>query len=216
MIRALKIIKAIEAQVKEFNIPWVTEVSKKEDPYKVLISCILSLRTKDKATSEASQRLFRVVKSPRDMLRLSLKRIQRLIYPVGFYRKKAKVILELTKRIINDYQGKVPSKIEDLLKLKGVGRKTANLVLGLGFGIPAICVDTHVHRISNRLGLVKTKSPWETEKALEKIIPKNYWIKLNSILVAFGQNICLPISPLCGSRCMVNKFCKKIGVNKHR
>ncbi|MCX7661689.1 MAG: endonuclease III [Candidatus Omnitrophica bacterium] len=213
--KAISLIKKIEEQVEEFNIPWVTKVAKRKDPYKVLVSCILSLRTKDKTTSQASQRLFSLVKSPSELLQLSLKRLQNLIYPVGFYRKKAKVLLEISKDIVQNYKGKLPSNLDGLLKLKGVGRKTANLVLGLGFGIPSICVDTHVHRITNRLGLIKTKTPLETEKALEKIIPKDYWIKLNSILVAFGQNICLPISPFC-SKCRVNKFCKKIGVIKYR
>jgi endonuclease-3 len=134
---------------------------------------------------------------------------------VGFYRNKAKAILEISKKIIRDFSGRVPSRLEDLLSLKGVGRKTANLVLGLGYNRPAICVDTHVHRISNRLGWVKTQNPQGTEEALEKIIPKNYWIRLNTILVAFGQNVCVPISPFC-NRCYVNSYCKKIGVNRHR
>jgi endonuclease-3 len=193
----------------------VTKVSQRKDPYKVLVSCILSLRTKDKTTAEASKRLFKVVSTPKEMIKLSKRKIQKLIYPVGFYRNKAKAILEISKKIIRDFSGRVPSRLEDLLSLKGVGRKTANLVLGLGYNRPAICVDTHVHRISNRLGWVKTQNPQGTEEALEKIIPKNYWIRLNTILVAFGQNVCVPISPFC-NRCYVNSYCKKIGVNRHR
>ena len=149
------------------------------------------------------------------MLKLSSLRIQKLIYPVGFYRNKAKVILGISQRIIQDFSGRVPRRLEDLLSLKGVGRKTANLVLGLGFGIPAICVDTHVHRISNRLGWFETKSPEETECALRKIIPKRGWINLNTALVTFGQNICLPVSPFC-SRCSVKKYCRQTGVTKPR
>jgi endonuclease-3 len=149
------------------------------------------------------------------MLRLSKMRIQDLIYPVGFYRNKAKAILDLSRKIIHDYHGKVPNKPEDLLTLKGVGRKTANLVLGLGFGVPSICVDTHVHRISNRLGWVKTRNPHETEVALAKIIPQKYWIDLNTTLVTFGQHICLSVSPYC-SRCEARGMCKRIGVLKSR
>ncbi|MDP3731593.1 MAG: endonuclease III [Candidatus Omnitrophota bacterium] len=215
MSKILKTIKLIEKQVKSFKIPWVTEESKKKDPYRVLISCILSLRTKDKTTAEASKRLFEVTDSPRKMIKLSATRVQKLIYPVGFYRNKAKVILDISRRILDEFRGCVPDNLEDLLKFKGVGRKTANLVLGLGYNIPSICVDTHVHRISNRLGWVKTKDPHATEEALQKIIPRNYWIKLNTLLVAFGQNLCVPISPFC-SRCYVNRYCKKIGVNKFR
>ena len=149
------------------------------------------------------------------MLRLTNSRIKKLIYPVGFYRRKAKVILDLSSRIIKDFGGQVPDRIDDLLSFNGVGRKTANLVLGLGFNIPAICVDTHVHRISNRLGWVKTKNPEDTEYRLMKIIPRNLWIELNTILVCFGQNLCFPISPLC-SKCRVFKFCKRIGAKRAR
>jgi endonuclease-3 len=173
------------------------------------------LRTKDKTTIEASKRLFEVADSPEGMIKLPLTRLQKIIYPVGFYRNKAKAILGLSHKIIEDFHGFVPDTIDELLSFKGVGRKTANLVLGLGFGIPAICVDTHVHRISNRLGWVKTRSPEDTEKELEKILPKRLWIDLNTILVAFGQNLCVPISPFC-SACSVSSFCKKIGVNKSR
>jgi endonuclease-3 len=207
----LNTIKLIEKQVREFKIPWVTKVSERKDPYKVLISCILSLRTKDKTTGEASGRLFKVASTSKKMIRLSKVRIQKLIYPVGFYRNKARVILGISRKIIKDFAGEVPRKLEELLSLKGVGRKTANLVLGLGYNIPAICVDTHVHRISNRLGWVRTDIPEQTEEALRKIIPQRHWIRLNTLLVAFGQNICLPISPFC-SRCYANKYCKKIGV----
>jgi endonuclease-3 len=213
--KILRVIKLIEKQARSFKVPWVTIESKTREPYRVLISCILSLRTKDKTTAEASNRLFKVADTPRKIIRLSTGRIQKLIYPVGFYRNKAKAILGMSKKILDDFAGRVPDSMDDLLKLKGVGRKTANLVLGLGYNIPAICVDTHVHRISNRLGWVKTKDPQATEEALEKIIPRNYWIKLNTVLVGFGQNLCVPVSPFC-SKCYVNRYCRKIGVNKSR
>ncbi len=215
MANILRTIRIIEKQIKPFIVPSVTQVSFKKDPYLVLISCILSLRTKDKTTVAAAGRLFKVANTPQKMVKLSSLRIQRLIYPVGFYRNKSKVISGISQRIIKDFLGKVPRRLEDLLSLKGVGRKTANLVLGLGFGIPAICVDTHVHRISNRLGWVKAGNPEETEYALEKIIPKCGWIDLNTTLVTFGQNICLPVTPFC-SRCFVGKYCKRVGVNRSR
>ena len=215
MDKILKKIKLIERQIKRFQAPIVTKISFDNDPYQVLISCILSLRTKDKTTTEASRRLFKIADNPEDMVKLSAARLQKLIYPVGFYRNKARVILDVSRRIIEDFSGKVPDNLEDLLSLKGVGRKTANLVLGLGFRIPAICVDTHVHRISNRLGWVKTKNPEETESALQKIIPRREWIDLNTTLVTFGQNLCFPVSPLC-SQCLVKTNCKKIGVKIFR
>jgi len=213
--KILKTLNLIEKQVKKFKIPSVTEVSYRKDPYQVLISCLLSLRTKDKTTIEAASRLFKVADDPKSMVKLTPLRIQKLIYPVGFYRNKSQVILEASKRILKEFGGDVPDNLEDLLKLKGVGRKTANLVLGLGYKVPAICVDTHVHRISNRLGWVRTKTPEQTEYDLGKIIPKKSWIDLNTALVTFGQNICLPISPWC-SRCFVRSFCKRAGVDRFR
>lgn len=215
MAEILKTIALIEKQVKEFKLPSVTEVSKKKDAYRILISCILSLRTKDKTTLEASNRLFKVASNPYDMVKLTPGRLERLIYPVGFYRNKSRIILEASRKIIKDFAGRVPRKLEDLLGFRGVGRKTANLVLGLGYNIDAICVDTHVHRISNRLALVKTNTPEATEEALKKIIPKSYWIDLNTLLVAFGQNVCVPVSPFCSS-CFVYRFCKRMGVGRSR
>jgi endonuclease-3 len=185
------------------------------DPFQILISCILSLRTQDKTTQEASQRLFRLARTPQAMSRLSAEKIQKAIYPVGFYRVKARQIREIGKRIAEEYGGRVPETIEELLQLKGVGRKTANLVVTLGYGKPGICVDTHVHRITNRWGLVETKNPIQTEFALREILPVRYWRKLNGYLVAFGQGICKPISPLC-SRCAVRPFCARVGVIRSR
>lgn len=213
--KILEIISLIRKQGKKFFLPSVTKIAFNNDPYLVLVSCILSLRTKDKTTTEAAGRLFKIADTPKSMVKLSVKRIQKLIYPVGFYRTKGKVILEASRRIIDDFSGKVPDNRPGLLSLKGVGPKTANLVLGLGFGIPAICVDTHVHRISNRLGWVKTRIPEETEAALKDIIPRRLWIELNTLLVSFGQNRCVPVSPLC-SRCSVFGLCPRIGVKHHR
>jgi endonuclease III len=213
--RKLEILARVRKQTRGFIVPVVTAVAGSRDPYLVLISCVLSLRTKDKTTVEASNRLFVLADNPQKMIRIPTVKLEKLIYPVGFYRTKARVIAGINRRLIDDFKGKVPDSMEDLLSLKGVGRKTANLVLGLGFGIPAICVDTHVHRISNRLGWVKTANPDQTEEELAKLIPRKYWIELNTLLVAFGQNICLPVSPFC-SRCAVREFCPRIGVARSR
>ena len=211
----LRAIKLIEKQVRHFQIPSVTLVAEKNDPYKILISCILSLRTKDKTTIQASRRLFETADTPKKMLRVSEGRLQKIIYPVGFYRNKTKNILDISRVLLKEYGGKVPADIDKLLTLRGVGRKTANLVLGLGFNIPSICVDTHVHRISNRIGWVKSPSPFDTEVALQQILPKSAWISLNTILVAFGQNICLPVSPYC-TKCILSSGCPRVGVGKSR
>jgi endonuclease-3 len=213
--KIVKVIRLIKKQVKGFVVPSVTKIAAKGDPFLVLISCILSLRTKDKTTIEASKRLFAISSSPKSMVKVPIKRLEKLIYPVGFYRNKAKAILGISRKLIKSFNSKVPDTLDKLLEFIGVGRKTANLVLGLGFGIPAICVDIHVHRISNRLGWVNTKSPEDSEEALKKIIPKNYWIELNTILVTFGQNLCLPVSPFC-SGCSVYQFCERKGVIKSR
>jgi len=213
--KIVKVIRRIKKQVKGFVIPSVTKIAVKNDPFLVLVSCILSLRTKDKTTIEASKRLFKISSNPKNMVKLPRERLEKLIYPVGFYRNKAKVILNISRKLIKSFNSKVPDKLDKLLELKGVGRKTANLVLGLGFNIPAICVDTHVHRISNRLGWIRTRSPEDSEEALKKIIPRNYWIELNTILVTFGQNLCEPVSPFC-SRCAVYGFCERRGVKKSR
>lgn len=211
----LTAINILKKHLASFSEPSVTGFSRSNDPYLVLISCILSLRTKDKTTLEAAGRLFQVAYTPQQMVRLSPVGIRKLIYPVGFYRNKSRTILEISRKIISDFAGNVPDTPEGLLGLRGVGRKTANLVLGLGYGIPAICVDTHVHRISNRLGWVRTGQPAQTEEALKRILPQNQWIGINTLLVKFGQNICLPVSPYC-SRCPVYKLCKRVGVKRSR
>ncbi|TWJ19642.1 endonuclease III domain-containing protein [Geobacter argillaceus] len=209
-------ILILREEVKQWQTPAVTIVSQREgDPFKVLISCILSLRTQDRTTGPASQRLFARAGSPAAMAALSEEEIVEAIYPVGFYRNKAKQIRELCGRLITDYGGKVPDEVDELLKLKGVGRKTANLVVTLGFDKPGICVDTHVHRICNRWGYVRTKSPEETEFALRERLPAEYWLSINDLLVTFGQNHCHPVSPRC-STCRLAYLCERIGVVKHR
>jgi endonuclease III len=211
----ITVIRILEKEIKKFKTPIVTEFSYTHDPYKVLISCLLSLRTKDDVTAKASYRLFKIADTPAKMIKLTEKKIQELIYPVGFYNTKAKRIIEISKTLIDDYAGKVPDEIDELLKLKGVGRKTANLVVSLGYDKPGICVDTHVHRISNRLGWVKTKNPYETEFALRKLIPLKYWSLINELFVRYGQNLCKPISPHC-SICRIRKYCKREGVMTSR
>lgn len=198
------------------DLPSVSTIAQeRHDPYRVLISTIISLRTKDEVTIASSRRLFALADNPRDMLLLSRETMEKAIYPAGFYRVKAGNIREISQILIDRYEGRVPSSREELLQLPGVGVKTANLTLNLGFGIDAICVDTHVHRISNRMGWIQTKTPEESEKALEKIMPKRYWIPLNELLVTFGQRVCKPISPWC-SQCPVSDVCKRIGVTKSR
>jgi len=211
-----KMIPILHKEYTNWKEPIVTKIARKRhDPFKVLITTILSLRTKDHVTKEASERLYELAADPREMVKLSVSQIAEAIYPVGFYKTKAGTIIELCRTLIEKYDGKVPDDLDELLKFKGVGRKTANLVVTLGYGKPGICVDTHVHRISNRFGLVKTKNPDKTEFALREVLPKKYWIEYNTLLVAYGQNICTPISPHC-SKCKIKKYCEKVGVEKHR
>lgn len=185
------------------------------DPFCVLISTLLSLRTKDNVTLNASMRLFNAASDPASMLKLSSSEIEELIFPTGFYKTKAQRILEISSILVEKYGGKVPSTVEELLSLPGVGIKTANLTLNLGFGIDAICVDCHVHQISNRLGWIETKTPEESEKALQKVMPKKFWIPLNELLVSYGQEICTSVSPKC-SECPENQRCPKTGVTRTR
>jgi len=189
--------------------------AERRDPFRVLIACLLSLRTKDETTGPAAARLFALADTPEAMRRLPAKRIERAIFPVGFYRTKARVLLGVCRDLLERFGGQVPDDIDRLLTLKGVGRKTANLVVTQGFNKPGICVDIHVHRISNRLGYVKTKNPTETETALRKRLPRRYWIGYNDLLVSFGQNICHPVSPLC-SECPVRPRCARVGVTRWR
>ena len=182
-----------------------------QDPYLVLICCILSLRTNDKTTYPCSMRMLELGKTPQEIMKLDVETLSNAIYPVGFYKNKAQQIIDLSKEIVEKYDGNVPDEIEELVKFKGVGRKTANLVLTKGFNKPAICVDVHVHRISNRLGYVQTKTPDETEFVLREKLPKKYWIDFNTLLVTHGQNICKPQKPKC-EVCSIKDYCKKRGV----
>lgn len=193
----------------------LAKVERRRDPFRLLVACVISLRTKDEVTAQASARLFAVAATPQVLAMLPERRIAKLIFPAGFYNTKAKQIREIARRIAREPSGRVPAEREALLALPGVGRKTANLVLGLGFGVPAICVDTHVHRISNRLGLVRTKTPEETEHALERVLPERLWIEINDLLVTFGQNVCHPTSPRC-STCPLAGRCPRIGVTRSR
>ena len=181
----------------------------------MLIACLLSLRTQDTTTGPAAARLFALAGTPQAMRKLTAARIERAIYPVGFYRTKARVIRALCRDLLERFGGRVPDDIDTLLTLDGVGRKTANLVVTIGFDKPGICVDTHVHRISNRLGYVRTRTPDETETALRATLPRRYWIGYNDLLVTFGQNVCAPISPKC-SACPVRALCRRVGVTASR
>ena len=178
------------------------------NPYLVLIACILSLRTNDNTTYPATLRMLKLGKTPEDFANCDIKDLEKAIYPVGFYANKAKQIVELSKILVEKYNSKVPNSIEELCKFNGVGRKTANLTIAKGFNEPAICVDVHVHRIFNRLGYLKTKTPDETEMILREKLPQKYWIDINTLLVTHGRNICKPIKPLC-SQCPIEKFCDK-------
>ena len=209
-------IRILRRAVPRWQTPIVTLVAENsESPFQVLISCILSLRTQDATTAQATRRLFTLADTPEKMARLPVPKIEKAIYPVGFYHTKAKNIRDICRTLIKDYSGKVPDDIDELLKLKGVGRKTANLVVTLGYRKPGICVDTHVHRISNRWGYVRTKNPKETEFALRAKLPQQYWLEYNDLLVTFGQHLCRPISPMC-SRCPVERYCDKVRVKTHR
>jgi endonuclease-3 len=209
-------IRLLERELKQFGLPPVSAMAEeKADPFKILISTIISARTKDEVTGPATERLFALADSPEEMSRLSEERIEKAIFPAGFYHTKARAIRKASKELVERFGSRVPDTIEELLTLPGVGRKTANLVMTLAHNKAGICVDTHVHRITNRWGYVTTKMPHETEIALRAKLPRKHWITINTILVMHGQNICKPISPIC-SRCPVIKYCARIGVTKSR
>jgi endonuclease-3 len=211
-----QIIEKIRCAISHLPDPSVTLVGKRwKSPYLVLISCLLSLRTKDETTLPASERLFRLADTPERMVQLTIVQIEQAIYPVGFYKTKARRIIAISQDILTRFQGQVPDSLEDLLTLHGVGRKTANLVLTEGFHQAAMCVDTHVHRISNRLGYITTATPEKTETALREKLPLQYWGDYNAFLVVWGQNVCRPVSPKC-SACPVNKICQRVGVTQSR
>jgi endonuclease-3 len=210
------VIERIETELAGKELPIVSLLAEdKSDPFKILISTLLSLRTKDETTAVATARLFALARTPEEMAALPTEEIRQAIYPVGFYRNKTLTILEVCRTLIDTYNSQVPDTIDELLKLRGVGRKTANLVVALGFNGPGICVDIHVHRISNRLGYVSTKNPEDTEFALRGKLPEKFWVKYNTLMVSFGRNICRPVSPLC-SRCPASGFCSRTGVMKSR
>jgi len=212
------ISESMESLEKQFHFTERTTLNrmrKKPDAFKILISCLLSLRTQDKNTEKASNSLFAVADTPRGILKIPQKKLEKLIFSSGHYKKKARVLKEVSNIIIKKYNGKVPNNKEELLSIKGIGPKTANIVLSFAFGKQVLPIDTHCHRIPNRLGWVKTKNPEQTEKELEKILPKKYWNEFNGMFVLFGKTICKPISPLC-SQCPIKKNCKQIGVGKRR
>lgn len=211
-----KIISVLKKEVKKFPVPVVGAIAEKtHDPFKVLISCVLSLRTQDSTTAAASERLFSLAGTPEEMSQLSQEKIEKAVYPVGFYRTKAKNIRAISHDLLRRFGGRVPSSIDSLLTLKGVGRKTANLVVTVGFGKPGICVDTHVHRITNRFGYVRTKTPDQTEMALRAKLPHRFWISYNDLLVPYGQKICRPLGPHC-SVCKIDPYCDRVGVKRFR
>jgi endonuclease-3 len=217
MTRKVPIGRHIE-RVRRFAGPEVqgmVERVGRSDPFLVLVSTVLSLRTKDELTEVKARELWRRARTPRGMIRLGASRISRIIYPVGFYRRKAEQIVEISRILLDRHEGRVPDTIEELVTLPGVGRKTANLVVTVGYAKPGICVDTHVHRIMNRWGYVKTRHPDETEQALRAKLPRRHWITINYLLVFFGKNVCQPVSPRC-STCPLEDGCARIGVTRHR
>jgi len=214
ILRALEILK--EA-TKEFTPTLTTSLIKDfgRDPFVILISCLLSLRARDTATYPVSCKLFKRARTPEELLAIPLEELEAILFPLGFYRKKAQTVHSACRELIKRFESRVPSTEAELLSIKGVGRKTANLVMAAAFEVPSICVDTHVHRIANRLGWINTKNPDETERALKELVPKEHWISLNTYLVLWGQNVCTPLSPKC-SQCNLSSQCPKIGVGKRR
>lgn len=215
--RIEKVIQMLRDATNKMAEPASVEIVSEfgRDPYLILISCLLSLRTKDTVSLPASKRLFLCAKTPQNMRAVDIGVIQKAIFPVGFYRRKAATIHDVSKQLIDRFAGKVPQTLPELLSLPGVGLKTANLVLAQGFQIPAICVDVHVHRISNRLGIVATSTPEQTEVALRAVVPPEYWIEYSNLLVKWGQNVCVPVSPRCSS-CPLFPLCPRVGVAKSR
>jgi endonuclease-3 len=212
-------IRELTQRLKGFRdscrVTTLAEEEKSRSPFRLLAACVISLRTKDEVTAEASARLFAIAPDAERLAELDVGSIAKAIFPAGFYNTKARQLNEIGKSLRDHFGGEVPADEEALLALPGVGRKTANLVLGLGFGIPAICVDTHVHRISNRLGLVTTKTPEQTERALNEVLPRDLWIPINDLLVTFGQNRCHPTSPRC-TDCPLEDLCPRFGVTRFR
>ena len=209
------VVAILKKEVAAFKVPVVGVYAETNDPFLVLVSTVLSLRTRDKVTFEASERLFAFANTPKKLAAAPVAAIQKAIYPASFFRVKARSLKALAQDLLDRFGGRVPDTMEELLTLQGVGRKTANLTLTLGHHKPGICVDIHVHRISNRLGYLKTKTPDESETALRAKLPKKYWMIFNDLLVPYGQNLCAPVSPRCGA-CALSPYCAKIGVTTHR
>lgn len=210
------IYSILKKEVSTYHVPVVDLIQiQTQDPFKVLVATILSARTKDETTVMVCKKLFSKIKKPEDFDKYSIKEIEQLIYPAGFFHNKAKFLRELPHVLRREFNNKVPETLDELLMLPGVGRKTANLVLAIAFKKHAICVDVHVHRICNRLGYVSTKTPFETEMMLREKLPRKYWLTINSMLVAFGQRLCTPVSPHC-SICPIYKYCNKINVTTSR
>jgi len=211
-----EVVSRVHKAVVDYQVPSLFDIAQLDrNPFQILVSTIISLRTKDAVTTAAARRLFNEAATPQAMAGLPTEHLQKLIYPAGFYRNKAKNIKAISTIILNEYAGQVPATQAELLKLPGVGLKTANLTLSLGFQLPYICVDIHVHRISNRIGWVQTKKPDDTERELSLVLPQKYWIEINELFVPFGQSICTPVSPWC-SKCPLETSCPKLGVNRHR
>ncbi len=211
----MKYVQEIVDELKKhYTVDFFAEAHDR-DPYKVLVSCLISLRTKDEVTYPAAQRLFKLADTPKKMIKLDEEQIEKAIYPAGFYKTKAKRIKDISKVLVEEYNLKVPDTIEELVKLHGVGRKTANIVLVFGYNIPAVPVDTHMHKIPNRLGWVSTKTPDQTEVELRKHLPKKYWLEINELFVRHGQQICKSVSPFC-SKCVIKKYCSQNNVERSR
>ena len=208
-----QVVRILKHEIRRWPVPALAKYV--ETPFTVLIACILSLRTQDRTTLAASDRLFAIAATPGSMLAVPVRKVERVIYPVSFYRTKARTIHAICEQLLSRYDGEVPSDLDELLALPGVGRKTANIVVTLGFEKPGIAVDTHVHRISNRLGYVRTRSPEKTEMSLRRKLPPRYWIVFNDLLVAYGQNLCKPVSPHC-STCKIAIYCNRVGVRTSR
>lgn len=216
----VKTLKKVYSTLRKFTldlpVPLVEmTMIQTKDPFKVLITTILTARTKDSLTLTKIPALFEKIKKPKDLEKISQEEIEKIIYPIGFYKNKAKFLKQIPKALDEKFNGEIPQTVEELTELPGVGRKTANLVVSVGFDKPAICVDTHVHKIMNRFGFIKTKNPLETEMELRKKLPIEMWQETNRIIVAFGQYQCVPISPKCSS-CPVNNHCEKKGVTTSR
>jgi endonuclease-3 len=208
-------LACIEKSLGERTPPAMVKIGQKADAFRILVGCLISARTRDEVTEAACSRLFQRIKGPKGLLKLTPRQLEEKIYPVAFYRNKAKALKSLSADLMDRFDGQVPETLEELLTLQGVGRKTANLTLILAFDGMGICVDTHVHRITNRWGYVETATPDQTEQALREKLPQKHWQKINEWLVGFGQTVCKPISPLC-SQCPVDKHCPQVGVEKHR